>query len=333
MRSNHGLLPRPPAENRIKLYGLYKQATEGNVQGIMPRPEGYTMEDEGAKKKWDAWKREEGLSKTQAKRKYIQFLIDTMRVYANSTAEARELLLELEYLWDQIKDLTYDEYAYNVAPLVALYQSDRMLTTTPWPLQSLYSASRPSELYSQTLRHGRNRSPERQPSLGANLATFGGNLATLGGNLATFGRNPASLGGHPASFGGHAATFGGSSAFPSSVPNLPANPPLDPSSFDEIRGVLGKIVRRLDHPDDATPRRLVHVLRVLGWASVSFAASATAILFLVWCLSRGVRVRRSILKKTVNGKAHLELVVNMVVTDNRWFMRMLGLVNGFVGFV
>ena len=59
-RSNYGSLPRPPAENRIKLYGLYKQATEGDVDGVMPRPVGFTAEDEGAKKKWDAWKREQG---------------------------------------------------------------------------------------------------------------------------------------------------------------------------------------------------------------------------------------------------------------------------------
>ncbi|KAK6887004.1 Autophagy-related protein 37 [Candida tropicalis] len=82
-RSNYGSLPRPPAENRIKLYGLYKQATEGDVDGIMPRPVGFTPEDEGAKKKWDAWKREEGISKTEAKKRYISYLIETMRVYAS----------------------------------------------------------------------------------------------------------------------------------------------------------------------------------------------------------------------------------------------------------
>ena len=74
-RSNYGSLPRPPAENRIKLYGLYKQATEGDVDGVMPRPVGFTAEDEGAKKKWDAWKREQGLSKTEAKRGMFHILL------------------------------------------------------------------------------------------------------------------------------------------------------------------------------------------------------------------------------------------------------------------
>lgn len=155
-RSNYGSLPRPPAENRIRLYGLYKQATEGNVEGIMSRPVGFSMEDEGAKKKWDAWKREEGLTKTEAKRRYISYLIDTMRIYASGTLEARELLSELEYLWDQIKDLQFsdheddnDDDAYrNPYPLpsrsplfLQAGQSDRFSTTTPLPLASNYSGS------------------------------------------------------------------------------------------------------------------------------------------------------------------------------------------------
>lgn len=52
----------------------------------------FTAEDEGAKKKWDAWKREQGLSKTEAKKRYVSYLIETMRVYASGTLEARELL-------------------------------------------------------------------------------------------------------------------------------------------------------------------------------------------------------------------------------------------------
>jgi hypothetical protein len=71
----------------------------------MARPSGNSNEDENAKRKWDAWKEEEGISKTEAKRRYISFLIETMKLYASGTHEARELLSELEYLWDQIKDV------------------------------------------------------------------------------------------------------------------------------------------------------------------------------------------------------------------------------------
>ncbi|ODV95839.1 hypothetical protein PACTADRAFT_49284 [Pachysolen tannophilus NRRL Y-2460] len=104
-RSGSGSLQRPPLENRIKLYGLYKQATEGNISPMFSRPVGSSQEDDAARRKFDAWKDQQGLSKTEAKRRYISYLIDTMKLYASGTHESRELLSELEYLWDQISDL------------------------------------------------------------------------------------------------------------------------------------------------------------------------------------------------------------------------------------
>jgi hypothetical protein len=43
------------------------------------------------------------MSRTEAKRRYISTLIDTMHQYASQTPEARELVSELEFVWDQIK--------------------------------------------------------------------------------------------------------------------------------------------------------------------------------------------------------------------------------------
>ncbi|OWB75160.1 hypothetical protein B5S31_g5021 [[Candida] boidinii] len=103
-KSSNNSLPRPPLSNRVKLYGLYKQATEGDVSGLMDRPTGNKSEDESSRRKWDAWKSEEGLTKTEAKKRYISYLIQTMNAYALGSNEARELLNELEYLWDQVKD-------------------------------------------------------------------------------------------------------------------------------------------------------------------------------------------------------------------------------------
>lgn len=51
----------------------------------------------------DAWYAQRGLSRTEAKRRYISTLIDTMHEYASQTPEARELVSELEFVWDQIK--------------------------------------------------------------------------------------------------------------------------------------------------------------------------------------------------------------------------------------
>lgn len=54
----------------------------------------------------DAWFAQRGLSRTEAKRRYISTLIDTMHRYASQTPEARELVSELEFVWDQIKSNT-----------------------------------------------------------------------------------------------------------------------------------------------------------------------------------------------------------------------------------
>lgn len=54
----------------------------------------------------DAWHAQHGISRTEAKRRYISTLIDTMHKYASTTPEARELVAELEFVWDQIKSNT-----------------------------------------------------------------------------------------------------------------------------------------------------------------------------------------------------------------------------------
>ncbi|KAJ5950413.1 Acyl-CoA-binding protein ACBP [Penicillium vulpinum] len=94
---------RPPAAERLALYGLYKQSMEGDVEGVMDRPIGNTPEVHAECEKWDAWYAQRDMSRTEAKRRYISTLIDTMHSYASQTPEARELVAELEFVWDQIK--------------------------------------------------------------------------------------------------------------------------------------------------------------------------------------------------------------------------------------
>ncbi|RKF72155.1 putative acyl binding family protein [Golovinomyces cichoracearum] len=100
---------RPPSEDRLRLYGLYKQAMEGDVDGVMERPMSVgsdVYESENIKKdreKYDSWHAQRGLSRTEAKRKYVEALIVTMHKYANTTHDARALVDELEFVWDQIK--------------------------------------------------------------------------------------------------------------------------------------------------------------------------------------------------------------------------------------
>ncbi|KAL4790817.1 acyl CoA binding protein-domain-containing protein [Aspergillus venezuelensis] len=94
---------RPPASERLKLYGLYKQSMEGDVEGVMDRPVGNTADVYMECEKWDAWFAQRGVSRTEAKRRYITTLVETMHTYASQTAEARELVSELEFVWDQVK--------------------------------------------------------------------------------------------------------------------------------------------------------------------------------------------------------------------------------------
>lgn len=51
----------------------------------------------------EAWKQQNGLSRTEAKRRYITTLIDTMHKYASPSPDSRELVAELEFVWDQVK--------------------------------------------------------------------------------------------------------------------------------------------------------------------------------------------------------------------------------------
>ncbi|EXJ93547.1 hypothetical protein A1O1_01939 [Capronia coronata CBS 617.96] len=117
---------RPPPSARLRLYGLYKQSMEGDVESILPRPtlpsvspdpnnsksnnvHRYASRDlrireaEAEIEKWDAWHSCAGMSRTEAKRRYISTLIETMKQYASGTQEARELVAELEFVWNQIK--------------------------------------------------------------------------------------------------------------------------------------------------------------------------------------------------------------------------------------
>lgn len=79
---------------------------EGDIEGVMRRPPDdapETEETRAEREKWDAWHSQSGLSRTAAKRAYISTLITTMHLYASSTPEARELVAELEFVWDQVK--------------------------------------------------------------------------------------------------------------------------------------------------------------------------------------------------------------------------------------
>lgn len=68
-------------EDKLWLYSLYKQAIEGDV--AVPRP---GMLDLLGKAKWDAWNRQKGIDKPQAKRLYVSALVKVGNACSRQTS-------------------------------------------------------------------------------------------------------------------------------------------------------------------------------------------------------------------------------------------------------
>ncbi len=67
------LTTRPSNDTLLELYSLFKQATEGDVQGKRPG-----MLDLKGRAKYDAWAGRKGLGKDAAMQQYIQ-LVDRLQ--------------------------------------------------------------------------------------------------------------------------------------------------------------------------------------------------------------------------------------------------------------
>ncbi len=61
------LTKRPTNEQLLGLYGLYKQATEGDVAGSRPG-----MLDLKGRAKYDAWASRKGMANEEAMKKYVE---------------------------------------------------------------------------------------------------------------------------------------------------------------------------------------------------------------------------------------------------------------------
>jgi carboxylesterase len=62
---------RPSNDQLLALYGLYKQATEGDVQGSRPG-----MLDLKGRAKWDAWAARKGTAAADAREAYVALVAD-----------------------------------------------------------------------------------------------------------------------------------------------------------------------------------------------------------------------------------------------------------------
>jgi len=65
------LADRPDNMTLLKMYGLYKQGSNGDVQGDRPG-----MTDFVARAKWDAWAAIKGLPQEEAQQQYIDLIAE-----------------------------------------------------------------------------------------------------------------------------------------------------------------------------------------------------------------------------------------------------------------
>lgn len=138
---------KPPTSDRLALYGLYKQSMEGDVLAIADRPDATNQPSMSAEQlrkeqeKWDAWQDNQGLSRTEAKRRYIEKLIETMHKYASHTVEAKQLVEELEFVWDQIKSNSQHSSSEHSSPLQHLERSGYLQSVRSGDAQGMVSSS------------------------------------------------------------------------------------------------------------------------------------------------------------------------------------------------
>ncbi|CCG80520.1 putative Acyl CoA binding protein [Taphrina deformans PYCC 5710] len=97
--------PKPPLDERLLLYGLFKQSMEGDIPQSMLQTlqsDPIDEEDDANREKTEAWAEQKGTTKTEAKKLYITTLIRSMRQYGSKTETAKSLIDELEFVWNQV---------------------------------------------------------------------------------------------------------------------------------------------------------------------------------------------------------------------------------------
>ena len=69
VKNSTSISERPDNATLLKIYALYKQATEGDNEGKKP-----SFTDMVARAKWDAWSKLEGTTADEAKQQYIDLI-------------------------------------------------------------------------------------------------------------------------------------------------------------------------------------------------------------------------------------------------------------------
>ncbi|KIS68980.1 uncharacterized protein UMAG_02959 [Mycosarcoma maydis] len=84
-----GSLPKdgpvqPTQDDQLTFYGLYKQATVGDVTSKRPG-----MFDLAGKYKWDAWNKNQGMSKEDAQQAYVDALLEILKKHEDEGDSAQ----------------------------------------------------------------------------------------------------------------------------------------------------------------------------------------------------------------------------------------------------
>lgn len=134
--SNTSNIPKPPLKDRISLYGIYKQATEGDTNRQEPDPH----LDYAAHTKWTAWKLNEGVSPNEAKKRYVRQLITLLNAYGTEYSQVSQLRDSIQLYWDQYnsKARKYGEITYLPPPASGVIVSSNNIMRSHSPAASLY---------------------------------------------------------------------------------------------------------------------------------------------------------------------------------------------------
>ncbi|PWN97827.1 acyl-CoA-binding protein [Tilletiopsis washingtonensis] len=81
---------QPTQTDQLKFYGLFKQASIGDVNTSRPG-----MMDFTGKAKWDAWKANEGTSQDDAKKQYVEYLLELLKKHGDHE-DAKKWISEIE---------------------------------------------------------------------------------------------------------------------------------------------------------------------------------------------------------------------------------------------
>lgn len=124
-------LPRPTIDDRLNLYGLYSQATKGDINSN--EPDGNRISEV---RKYNAWKAFKGLTRKEARRQYCKYLLDVLKNnYSQETYPIVSPLRDrLQEMWDMLENhnlsLSIGESVHLGSPILPDSLTQTLTATT-----------------------------------------------------------------------------------------------------------------------------------------------------------------------------------------------------------